>query len=174
MNLNQQLVKIDTEIPKELNVKAVDRLKKLIYQYPNNLKLRAHLAELYYESGFLETAGKFWMLSEPATGSIKRSIATYEQSVNFSATKILNDIVFRGDKNKLPEYAKKKLIALEKDSLDKSNYIPAFSPKKSRSERTNDIPSLSEKIMPFVLASTLVFIFVLLLITLGVIINWML
>ncbi len=35
MNLNQELVKIDTKTPQELEIKAADRLKNLIYQYPN-------------------------------------------------------------------------------------------------------------------------------------------
>ncbi len=141
-------------------------------EYPNDLILREQLAELYYENGLLEAAGKFWMLSEPTTKGIKQSIAAYERSVNSSGTKILNDIIFRGDKNKLPEYAKKKLIALEKDSLVKSNYIPTFSPKKNRTKRNSHPPSLSEKIMPFILVSTLIFTLILAVVALRTVMNW--
>ena len=129
MDLKDKLIKIDYDIQKGLKFKAADRLRNLINQYPNEIQLWNKLAELYYESGFLDAAGKYWILSEPNTQRIKKCVAIYEASVKYSGTKILQDITFRGDKSKLNYYALKKIKELEIDSKNKSDYIPEFSQK---------------------------------------------
>ena len=123
-NLSKKLERIDAEIKRGLKMKAADRLRNLINQYPNELILLERLAELYYQSGFLDAAGKLWILIEPKEKKIIKCVEIYEKSVNYSGTQILNDIMFRGDKNQLSEYGRKKLSLLEKDSQQKSNYIP--------------------------------------------------
>lgn len=128
MKFNKQLNKIEQDIAKGLKLKAVNRLRSLVNDYPNELAIRERLAELYYDSGFLDAAGKYWLLTEtePEDEKIKKCVELYEKSVNQSGTQILNELAFRGDKLRLPQYAQDKLTSLEKDSMLRSNYIPTF------------------------------------------------
>ena len=124
MRLKENLDKIETEIKNGLKSKAIDRLRNLINQNPNKIELRNKLAELYYESGFLDSAGKYWILKEPTDNRIKKCVELYEKSVSYSGHQILREIKFCGDKTKLAEYAKAKLSELESDSETKTGYIP--------------------------------------------------
>jgi hypothetical protein len=137
--LKEKLAEIELEIKNGFKFKAADRLRNMINQYPNEIKLWNRLAELYFESGFLASAGKYWILTDQKEDRIKNSVEIYEKSVNYSGTKILQDITFRGDKSRLSEYGKKKLSELESDSKKKFNYIPSFSPiikKEKQKERS--------------------------------------
>lgn len=133
--MKEKLAKIEFDIKNGLKFKSADRLRNMINQYPNESELWNRLAELYYESGFLASAGKYWILTEPKDERIKKSVEIYEKSVNYSGTKILQDITFRGDKTKLSEYGKEKLTELELDSKKKSNYIPKFTPITNRKKK---------------------------------------
>tara|TARA_B110000046_G_C13025195_1_gene413607 strand:+ start:7770 stop:8294 length:525 start_codon:yes stop_codon:yes gene_type:complete len=126
--LKEKLAEIELDLKNGFKFKAADRLRKMINQYPNETKIWNRLAEIYYESGFFASAGKYWILTEPKEDRIKQSVEIYEKSVNYSGTKILEDITFRGDKAKLSEFGKKKLVELESDSKKESNYIPSFLP----------------------------------------------
>ncbi len=135
MNLQEKLNRIDEEIKSGLKLKAADRLRNLINDYPNELSLWNKLAELYYQSGFLDAAGRYWILFEPTDDRIKESIEAYKKSVNNSGYQILQEITFRGEKKKLPEYAQKKLEELEADSKKKAQYVPRFTKKLNKKER---------------------------------------
>ncbi|MEP2237107.1 MAG: DUF6584 family protein, partial [Maribacter sp.] len=89
MNLKEKLDKIDSEIEKGLKFKSSDRLRNLIQDNPNEIQLWYKLAELYYESGFLDAAGKYWILTEPTEERIRKCVAIYEKSVNYSGYQIL-------------------------------------------------------------------------------------
>ena len=132
MSLKEKIEKIDSEIKNGLKYKASDRLRNLIQDNPNETQLWNKLAELYYESGFLDSAGKYWILTEPTDDRIKNCVEIYEKSVNYSGYQILQEIVFRGDKSKLSEFAQNKLKELEADSKKKAHYVPKFSPKKNK------------------------------------------
>ena len=120
-----------------MKLKASDLLRNLINENPNDQNLRNTLAELYYQSGFLDAAGRYWILTEPNDEKIIESIEVYEKSVNYSGNKILQDLKFRGDKNLLSEYAQIKLSELELDSKKKTNYIPDFLPELNDSKIKN-------------------------------------
>lgn len=113
MYLNNQLKLAEHEITKGLKLKAANRLRNVINTYPDNMEARNALAQLYYEAGFYDAAGLFWMLTEPTSEQIKECTAIYEATVNHSAIQILKDIKYRGDKSGLPYYAIQKLNALE-------------------------------------------------------------
>ncbi len=138
VDLKDKLAKIESEIANGLKFKAADRLRNLINQYPNETALWSRLAELYYESGFWDAAGRYWILTEPTDDRIKKCVEIYEKSVNYSGTKILQDITFRGDKNSLSEFALKKLTNLELDSKKKSNYIPTFASKLNKQKQNTE------------------------------------
>lgn len=135
MSLESKLESIENDIQNGLKFKSADRLRNLINQYPNDQDLWNKLAELYYDSGFLDGAGRYWILTEPTNDRIKKSVEIYEKSVNYSGYQILQEITFRGDKSKLTEYGKTKLIELENDSSEKVNYIPTFAKNLNRNER---------------------------------------
>ena len=103
MSLESKLESIENDIQNGLKFKSADRLRNLINQYPNEQKLWNKLAELYYESGFLDAAGRYWILTEPTSERIKQSVEIYEKSVNYSGYQILQEITFRGEKSKLTE-----------------------------------------------------------------------
>ena len=128
-DLNKQLKSIEKDVLNGLKNKSVDRLRNLITYNPDNLKLREQLAQLYFDSGFFDAAGMYWILTAPTTDEIILAQKTYLESVNNSGTQVLNDIKFRGDKSLLDEYAKNVLEKFEADSIEKSNYIPNFTPK---------------------------------------------
>jgi hypothetical protein len=83
----------------------------------------------------LDAAGKYWILTEPTTDRIKKCVAIYEKSVNYSGYQILQDIVFRGDKSQLSPYVKNKLTELELSSKEKVNHIPKFQPKRNKKHK---------------------------------------
>ena len=172
--MTEKLDKINLDIENGLKSKAADRLRNLIQENPNELEIWNRLAELYYESGFLDAAGKSWILIEPTDERIKKCVAIYEKSVNNSGYQILQDIVYRGDKSELPKYAQEKLNQLETDSKQKANYIPKFNPKTNKQKRknSNGETSFSDRIGQIIFFSILISIGLLLLVGLGTVIGW--
>ena len=145
MNLKEKLNKIDSEIESGLKFKASDRLRNLIQENPNETQLWNKLAKLYYESGFLDATGKYWILTEPTDEEIKKCVEVYEKSVNYSGYQILQEIVFRGDKTKLSEFAQNKMAKLESDSKKKADYVPEFKPKTNKQKRIRGNSNLTFK-----------------------------
>jgi hypothetical protein len=129
MDLKEKLYKIDLDFENGLRFKATNRLRNLIQENPNEIQLWNKLAEFYYESGFLDAAGKYWILTETTDERIKKCVEIYEKSVNYSGNQILQEIVFRGDKSRLSKFAQQKLTDLEIDSEKKAKYVPKYNPK---------------------------------------------
>ncbi len=71
----------------------------MINQFPDDLSLRKKLGQIYYEAGFLDEAGKFWILSKPENNEMKNAVDIYRKSLSNSGNAILKDIVFRGNKS---------------------------------------------------------------------------
>jgi len=137
MSLKDKLDRIEKEIEAGLKLKSADRLRNLLNEYPNEPLIWEKLGQLYYDSGFLDGAGRYWVLTEPTDEKIEKCVKIYLDSVNHSGTQILQDITFRGDKDKLPEYSRNKLIEFETDSKLKSKYIPTFKPRRNKQQRQN-------------------------------------
>ena len=174
MSLKEKLNKIDLEIENGLRFKATDRLRNLIQENPNEIELWNKLAELYYESGFLDSAGKYWILTEPTEDRIKNCVEIYEKSVNYSGYQILQEIVFRGDKSKLTEYAQQKISELESDSKGKVNYVPKFSPKLNIQKKNNSEhkQTLKEKLDGLIFFSVLAIIGILIIVGFVTVTKW--
>ncbi|MFZ4931185.1 DUF6584 family protein [Chryseobacterium sp. Mn2064] len=109
--------------------KACDRLRNMINQFPNDLSLRKKLGQIYFEAGFLDEVGKFWILSTPENNEMENAVEIYRNSLSNSGNAILKDIIFRGNKNLLDEYAMKIITELEKSSLAATKHIPVFKTK---------------------------------------------
>jgi len=124
-----KLSRIEKDITNGLKYKSADRIRNWINQHPHELDLRKRLGELYYEGGFLDAAGRYWIFIESDNPEVKRCVDIYRQSVKNSGTQILLDLKYRGSKEYLPPYAQGVIEQLEKDSLERSNYVPSFKPK---------------------------------------------
>ncbi|WP_294331223.1 DUF6584 family protein [uncultured Chryseobacterium sp.] len=118
--------KIEQDLKTGKKKKACEWLRNLINEYPDDLSLRGKLAQIYYAAGFKDEAGKFWILSEPQNFEMKEAVEIYRSSLSNSGSAILKDIVFRGDKNKLPLYTLNIIKELEADSFKKTKHIPDF------------------------------------------------
>lgn len=60
---------------------------------------------------------------------MKNAVEIYRKSVSDSGNAILKDIIFRGDKDCLDEYAMKVMAELERDSFKATKHIPVFKTK---------------------------------------------
>lgn len=123
------LYRIEQDLKAGRKKKACDRLRNMINQFPNDLSLRKKLGQIYFEGGFLDEAGKFWILSPPENNEMENAVEIYRKSLSNSGNAILKDIVFRGDKNLLDEYAWKVITELEQNSLKITKHIPVFKTK---------------------------------------------
>ncbi|MDR3023763.1 DUF6584 family protein [Chryseobacterium sp.] len=121
--------RIEQDLKEGRKKKACDRLRNMINQFPNDLSLRKKLGQIYFEAGFLDEAGKFWILSKPENNEMEAAVEIYRKSLSNSGNAILNDIVFRGDKDLLDEHAKKVILELEHDSFRVTGQIPTFKAK---------------------------------------------
>lgn len=123
------LYRIEQDLKAGRKKKACDRLRNMINQFPDDLSLRKKLGQIYFEAGFLDEAGKFWILSAPENDEMENAVEIYIKSLSNSGNTILKDIVFRGDKNLLDEYALKVITELEQNSLTITKHIPVFKTK---------------------------------------------
>lgn len=123
------LYRIEQDLKEGRKKKACDRLRNMINQFPDDLSLRKKLGYIYFEAGFLDEAGKFWILSAPENNEMENAVQIYIKSLSNSGNAILKDIVFRVDKNLLDEYALKVITELEQNSLTITKQIPVFKTK---------------------------------------------
>ena len=160
--------KIEKDLEEGRKKKACDRLRNAINQYPDDLSLREKLGRIYYDAGFLDEAGKFWILSESKDAEMKNAVEIYKSSLSYSGNAILKDIVFRGDKKILSEYVLNVLKDLERDSLKKTNHIPEYKKKyKQGVIDSKSNPSFLSKVTIFLLIGTVILLPVLGLVKLG-------
>lgn len=136
--------RIDQDLKEGRKKKACDRLRNMINQFPNDLSLRSRLGHIYYEAGFIDEAGKFWILSEPENDEMKNAVELYKKTLGNSGSAILKDIVFRGNKNQMNEYSVKILTELENDSFKKTNHIPDFEPKTREKGKYSEVKNGNE------------------------------
>lgn len=136
--------KIDEDLKEGRKKKACDRLRNMINQFPDDISLRKKLGQIYYEAGFLDEAGKFWILSEPENEAMENAVALYRKTLGDSGSAILKDIVFRGNKEQLNEYAMGTLAELEQDSLKKTKHIPDFKPKTREKGKYSEVKNGNE------------------------------
>lgn len=113
MAKRETLAKINTDLQSGRKQRAITRLRSLVAAYPYDLSLRNQLAEIYYDAGFMDMAGLYWLLHQPTDKRMKKAIAVYQVSVNHSAQQMLRDLAFHGDKNELEAYALNQLNQLE-------------------------------------------------------------
>src|SRR5690606_16015159 len=126
MNSKFNYSKVEANILEGQKEKATLRLKSMINNNPDDLEIREKLAQLYYDSGFYDSAGKYWILKDSEKEHIRKCVEIYIASVKNSGHHILMDIKFSGEKSLLPLYSQEVLNKLEEDSFAKTKYIPTF------------------------------------------------
>ncbi|WP_417356800.1 DUF6584 family protein [Flavobacterium sp.] len=154
MNVKNQIEKSNNEISEGLKLKAVNRLRNLINACPDNMEAREALAEIYYKSGFFDAAGLYWILTETDNNNIKKCVAVYEKSVNYSPIQILRDIKYGGDKSGLPDYAIQKLNTLEAQAIERSRLRESHNFKSNK--QMPDSPLFKDKLVILMLSSVVV------------------
>ncbi|MFH1227561.1 MAG: DUF6584 family protein [Planctomycetota bacterium] len=127
MSKETTLKKVNYDVSQGNLGKACNRLQGLIMFDPDDLSLRVKIAEIYYQAKFLALAGKYWYLEENKTEIMKTACAEFEKYRGYSPLAILWDLKFRGNIDKLPKYAKEKLLALQKECKGGYKFYPKIS-----------------------------------------------
>lgn len=161
MSLDEKLARIEQSILEGEVLKSADRLKNLVNQYPDEAKVWSRLAQLYFDSGFYDAAGLFWILSEPKTEEQRRCVEIYRKSVKNSARKILEDLKFRGNRELLSAFGQRTLNELESRCKDETGYVPKFSPWTQESKKSKESQeSSSDKFVGRIIAAVLIFLLI--------------
>ncbi|GEM_PF-762758 len=104
--------------------KARDRLHGLVARYPDDLTLRARLAEVYAELQYPRMAGRYWYLEPEKTPGMLEACRTFEESCGRDALQMLLAIKFRGDPAVLPTHSREILEGLQRHSVEQHGYYP--------------------------------------------------
>lgn len=124
--LHNKLDAIQTKIEAGMMLRAAIELQNVLNNRPNELDVWNMLAEMYYEAGFSDAAGKYWLFYPSNELRVVKSVELYRDSMNHSATKILKDVKFRGDKLKLPKFSREILEELELESILNKGHAPQY------------------------------------------------
>lgn len=118
------------------------------------------LAELYYDAGFLDMAGRYWYLSEPVSDEIRLSIETYNKTIHYSPLQALKDIKYRGDKSGLPKYAAMRLQQLESSATAMGHNRPTLKSRKHIKPIRKMRNKLHIKLQSYIFKLIVVFLFI--------------
>ena len=94
--LDHLLERIFTKIGLGMKLKADIELQNVLNNRPEEMDVWYMLGELYYEAGFIDAAGKYWLFYPSNEIRVVKSVDLYRESMNFSASRILKDVKFRG------------------------------------------------------------------------------
>ncbi|KFN03523.1 DNA helicase [Bacillus clarus] len=109
------LKKIKKDIENNNLGKARDRLHGLIATYPNELKLRKSLGDIYYKLQYPEMAGRYWYLEEHKTSIMQEACLQFEKSMGNDPYHIVRALKFKGDRELIKElYPEHTLSPLQK------------------------------------------------------------
>lgn len=137
MHLQNQFRQAEAEIKEGQKLKAANRLRNVINSFPDEMGARTMLAQLYYEAGFYDAAGLYWMLTEPIEDRIKECTDIYRASVNYSPIQILKDLKYRGDKLKLPAYSLQILNTLEEEKYKMNQSSKTYNKRRAEKSASN-------------------------------------
>lgn len=170
MDLQEKIDRVDQDLGKGLKKKAINRLHGLIKTYPNELAFRSKLGHIYLDIGFMDSAGKYFILEKDRTDVMEKAVAIYMDSVSQSGWQILRDIQFEGDTESLNEYARNAVREFERLSKRETGRVPTY-----RSRRIG-VPSIKRKwtfdFGSFLIVGALISVAVLALIGFFTVIKW--
>lgn len=126
MTKDSTLEQIEIEVKTGELGKARDRLHGLIATYPDDLTLRARLAQVYWTLQYPEMAGRYWLFEAGETDEIRMAQAAFEKRYGRDPLLMLQAIKFRGNPDLLPPPARQRLDRLIAECQDKHEYYPTF------------------------------------------------
>lgn len=124
MSKETVLTRVEADLRREDLGMARDRLHTLLHTYPNDVALRARLAEVYHQLQFPAMAGRYWYLEEHQTPDMRSAVAAFELSCGGDPLLTLSALKFRGDPQRLPDYAKERLESLRHSVQEKYEFFP--------------------------------------------------
>ncbi len=125
MSKEDVLARVEADLAERDLGKARDRLNTMVFQYPDDLDLRARLATVYDALGLPAMAGRFWFFEEARDGARGRAIAAFERSCRSNPLHMLAALKFRGDRDQMPSHARDRLNALEEAVPEKDRFKPS-------------------------------------------------
>lgn len=155
MSKEEVLQRIKKDIESGDLGKAKERLKTLVYKFPNDFELREMLAEIYYKTHQYAQAGRFWYLSENKTERMKKACKEFEKFCQYSPWVIRDLICFMTSKHKtmdiekLPTDESVRII----NDLQKRIKKSIWKPSKSKRNKINVFPWWLIQVVIFVLFS---------------------
>ncbi len=127
MPKEQTLRKVEQEMETGQLGRARDRLHGLLATYPEDLELRAKLAEVYWLLQDRAMAGRYWYLQQPTDQRMRLAREAFEQYCGRDPLRMLLCLKFRGELEGVPEgYGRDTLKRLQKASLRRHGHTIAF------------------------------------------------
>jgi hypothetical protein len=153
------LKKVEEDIKNNDLGKARDRLHGLIATYPNEIKLRKKLGDIYWELKYPSMAGRYWYLAESKTQEMIQACQKFEGSLGNDPIKILRSLKFKGDSEFINNLQSRLIFS----SLEKQD-------RKRRDEEIEE--TWDDKLIPIIFISFLIFSFLFFLLGIYTALTW--
>jgi hypothetical protein len=153
------LKKVEEDIKNNDLGKARDRLHGLIATYPNEIKLRKKLGDIYWKLKYPSMAGRYWYLEESKTPEMIQACQQFEGSLGNDPIEILRILKFKGDIEVINNLQSRLIFS----SLKKQA-------RKRRDEEMED--TWDDKLIPIIFFSFLIFGFLLILLGIYTVLTW--
>ncbi|WP_076756417.1 DUF6584 family protein [Edaphobacillus lindanitolerans] len=111
------LMKIEMDIENQDLGRARDRLHGLISTYPNELKLRRRLGDVYHLLQYPAMAGRYWYLELDKTADMVSACSEFEKAMGKDPVRIARAVKFKGDCDLISDPELRKIVArIQKDA----------------------------------------------------------
>ncbi|MEB2282450.1 DNA helicase [Lysinibacillus xylanilyticus] len=94
---SKTLERIEEDINNDDLGKARDRLHGLIVTFPNELKLRKKLGDIYFELKYPAMVGRYWYLENNKTPEMVHACIEFENSMGNDIENIARSLKYKGD-----------------------------------------------------------------------------
>lgn len=127
MSKEATLQRVAADIKRGYLGTARDRLHGLIASYPEDLSLRARLADLYWQLRHPGMAGLYWFLEPKRNDDIKTAIAEFERECGGDPWIMLTRLKLRWNPDEMPDgFAKGQILELLDQCRKKYKRVPEF------------------------------------------------
>ncbi len=124
MGKARTLARVENDLTRGDLGKARDRMHGLVAQYPDDISLRAKLAEIYARLHYPQMAGRYWYLEQEKTSAMREACLVFERSCGGDPLPILLALKFRGDPATLTAYPRGRLEDLQRRCLERHGFYP--------------------------------------------------
>jgi hypothetical protein len=124
--------KVEKEIAEGKLGIARDRLHGLVTTFPDDMKLRSRLGDVYAKLGYPAEAGRFWFLDEDLNDEKRAAIDAFILRCSRNPSLILQRLKIRCSPEVLTTAHARTCIAQLVEDCEKRNYqVPTFEPARS-------------------------------------------